>query len=92
MSLEGILGGLHSLLDLQPVEVELILDIVDHDGLIVTTGVATVLGGRVGTLQLEILVLLLQELAAVALPQETILLDLEGVGEEFVVGDDVLEG
>lgn len=91
MALEGFLRRLHALLGLEPDQIELILDIVDHDGLVITTLVAALLGGRVGALQLEVLVLLLEELPAVTLPEEAILLDLVGVGEEFVSGDNVLK-
>jgi hypothetical protein len=91
--LEGILGGLEALLGLEPDEAELVLDIVDHDGLIITTLVAGLLGGGVGTGELEVLVLLLEVLAAVSLPEDGAVLggsDLEGVGENLVTGDDVL--
>lgn len=91
MAFESVLGRLHAVLGLEPDQIELILDIVDHDGLVVTAVAAALLGGRVGTLQLEVLILLLEVLLAVALPEEAVLLDVEGVGEEFVSGDDVLE-
>lgn len=94
VGLEGILGGLHALLGLEPDETELVLNVVDHDGLTLTTGIViTALSGGVGTLELEVLVLLLEVLAAVAGPEElavTVLLDLEGVGENLVTGDDIL--
>ena len=94
VTLEGILGGLQALLGLEPVETELVLDVVDHDGLTLTTGIIiTALSRGVGTLELEVLVALLEVLAAVAGPEElavTVLLDLEGVGENLVTGDDIL--
>lgn len=92
VALEGILGGLHSLLGLEPDQTELFLDIVGHDGLVLTTALAAFLGGGVGALQLEVLVLLLEVLLAVALVEEAVLLDLVGVGEELVSGNDVLSG
>lgn len=94
VTLEGILGGLQALLGLEPVETELVLDVVDHDGLTLTTGIIiTALSGGVGTLELEVLVALLEVLAAVAGPEELalgVLLDLVGVGENLVAGDDIL--
>lgn len=94
VTLEGILGGLQTLLGLEPVETELVLDVVDHDGLTLTTGIIiTALSGGVGTLELEVLVALLEVLAAVAGPEELalgVLLDLVGVGENLVAGDDIL--
>jgi hypothetical protein len=90
---EGILGRLEALLGLEPDEAELVLNIVDHDGLIITTIVSSVLSGGVGTGELEVLVLLLEVLAAVGLPEDGAVLggsDLEGVGENLVSGDDVL--
>lgn len=91
MTFEGILGGLHAFLGLEPDEVELVLNVVDHDGLTLTTAFLSFLSGGVGTLQLEVLILALEVLPAVALPQDLVdLLDLEGVGEELVSGNDVL--
>lgn len=90
MRLEGILGGLHALLGLEPDETELVLNVVDHDGLTLTTTFLSLLGRGVGTLELDILVLALHVLLAVALPQDTVLLDVEGVGENLVSGDKVL--
>jgi hypothetical protein len=90
MPLEGFLGRLHALLGLEPVHLELVLDVVDHDGVVVAAAIAALLGGGVGALQLEVLVLLLEELAAVAGHQEAVLLDLVGVGEQLIPGDDVL--
>ena len=94
VTLEGILGGLQALLGLEPVKTELVLDVVDHDGLTLTTGIIiTALSGGVGTLELEVLVALLEVLAAVAGPEELalgVLLDLVGVGENLVAGDDIL--
>jgi hypothetical protein len=91
--LEGLLGRLEALLGLEPDEAELVLDIVDHDGLIITTVLTGLLSGGVGTSELEVLVLLLEVLAAVGLPKDGAVLggsDLEGVGENLVTGDDVL--
>lgn len=91
MTLEGILGRLHALLRLEPDELELVLDIVDHDGLTLTTTFLGLLGRGVGTLELEVLVLALEVLPAIALPKDGAgLLNLEGVGEELVSGDNVL--
>ena len=92
MGLEGILGGLETLLDLEPVHTELVLNVVDHDGLALTTSIIiTTLGGGVSTLELEVLVGLLEVLAAVALVEDTVDgLDVVGIGENLVVGDDVL--
>jgi hypothetical protein len=92
--LEGILGGLETLLGLEPDEAELVLDIVDHDSLIITTILTSLLSGGVGTGELKVLVLLLEVLAAVSLPEDGAVLggsDLEGVGEHLVSGDQVLE-
>lgn len=91
MVLEGILGRLHALLGLEPDKTELILDIVDHDFTTFLTTLLSLLSRRVGTLERKVLVGLLQVLAAVALPQNTVdLLDLEGVRENFISGNDVL--
>ena len=92
MRLEGVLGGLETLLGLEPDETELVLDVVDHDGLTLTTvAITTVLSGGVGTLELEVLVLLLEVLAAVALVEDLVdLLELEGVGENLVSRNDIL--
>lgn len=91
MTLEGILGGLHALLGLEPDETELVLNVVDHDLLALTTLLITTLGGGVGTLELEVLVGLLEVLAAVALVEDVVDgLDVEGVGEDLVTGDDIL--
>lgn len=94
MSLEGLLGGLEALLGLQPDKTELVLNVVDHDSLALTTIVViAILSGGVGTLELEVLVLLLQVLAAVSLPKDGAVssrLDVEGVREDLVTGDDVL--
>lgn len=95
VGLEGILGGLETLLGLEPDQTELVLDVVDHDSLALTTLVViSTLSRGVGTLELEILVLLLQVLAAVGLPEDGAVLsglDVEGVREDLVTGDDVLE-
>lgn len=93
MRLVVVLGGLHALLGLEPDETELVLDVVDHDLLALTTGILLlVLSRGVGTLELEVLVLVLGVLAAVSLPEDTVdLVDLEGVGEKLVTGDDVLD-
>lgn len=91
MGLESILRRLHALLSLKPDKTELILDIVHHDGLLVTAAITTLLGRGVRAFKLEVLVLLLHELLAVAFPQETaVLVDLVGVGEEFVSRYDIL--
>lgn len=88
--LEGLLGRLHALLGLEPDETKLVLNVVDHDSLAFTTAIITTLSGGVGALELDVLVLVLHELLAVALPQEAVLLDVEGVGEQFISGDNVL--
>jgi hypothetical protein len=88
------LGGLETLLGLEPDETELVLDIVDHDGLTLTTLLLGVLGGGVGTLESKVLVLLLQVLAAVSLPQDVAVLggnEVEGIGDELVTGDNILD-
>lgn len=93
MSLESILGGLEALLGLEPDKTELVLNVVDHDGLTLTTSLLGILSGGVGTLELEVLVTLLEVLAAVGLPEDRAVLgggDLEGIGENLVSGDDVL--
>lgn len=94
VSLEGILGGFETLLGLQPDETELVLNVVNHDGFTLTTIVViTALSRRVGTLKLEVLVSLLEVLAAVGLPENGAVsrgLDVEGVREHLVTGDDVL--
>ena len=94
VTLEGILGGLQALLGLEPVETELVLDVVDHGlGTLTALFLITTLSGRVGTFELEVLVALLEVLAAVAGPEELalgVLLDLVGVGENLVAGDDIL--
>lgn len=92
VGLEGVLGGLETLLGLEPDKTELVLNVVDHDGLTLTTGIiTTVLSGGVGTLELEVLVLPLEVLAAVALVEDLVdLLQLEGVGENLVSRNDIL--
>jgi hypothetical protein len=94
VSLEVLLGGLEAFLGLEPDETELVLDIVDHDGLTLTTILLRILSGRVGTLESEVLVLSLHILAAVSLPQDVEVLvgnKLEGIGDDLVIGNDVLE-
>lgn len=94
MRLEGVLGGLEALLGLQPNKTELVLDVVNHDSLAITTLVViTTLSGGIGTLELKLLVRLLQVLAAVGLPEDGAVssrLNVEGVREDLVTGDDVL--
>jgi hypothetical protein len=92
VALEGILGRLHALLGLQPNETELILNVVNHDLLTLTAGIViTTLSRGVSTLELDVLVLPLEVLAAVALVEDTVdLLDLEVVGENLVSRDDIL--
>lgn len=94
MRLVVLLGRLEALLGLEPDETELILDIVDHGGLSLTTLlISSILGGGVGTLELEILAGTLEVLAAVTLPEEGELLvgdKVEGVGDDLVAGNDVL--
>jgi hypothetical protein len=51
-----LLGGLGALLSLEPDQTELVLDIVDHDGLTLATFIlVSILSGGVGTLELEVL-------------------------------------
>ena len=92
--LEGILGGLEALLGLEPDETELVLNVVDHDGLSLTTGIfVATLSGGVGTRELEVLADLLHVLAAVSLPEDGAVrggVDLEGIGENLISGDGVL--
>jgi hypothetical protein len=67
---------------------------VDHDGLTLTTLLLGILGGGIGTLESEVLVLLLQVLAAVSLPQDVAVLggnEVEGIGDELVTGDNILD-
>lgn len=92
VALEGILGRLQTLLGLEPVKVELILDVVNHDGVTLATAlIITTLSRGVGTLEHEVLVLLLEELLAVACVEDTVLgLDVVGVGEDLVTGNDIL--
>lgn len=93
MGLETILRRLEAILGLEPDETELVLNIVDHSGLTLTTLLIAILSGGVGTLELEVLVGLLEVLAAVGLPENGAVRvgsDLEGVGENLVSGDDVL--
>lgn len=92
MRLERILGGLHALLSLQPDETELVLDVVDHDlGTLATFFIITTLGGRVGALELEVLGSF-EVFAAVGGPEDgAVFDDLEGVGDDFIAGDDVLD-
>lgn len=92
MRLVGLLGRLQALLGLEPDKTELVLDVVDHDGLTFTTTLSGLLSRGVGTLELKFLILVLHELLAVALQQETILglRDFEGVGEKLVSGNDIL--
>lgn len=96
MRLVALLGRLLAFLSLEPDETELILDIVDHGGLaLATLIVSAVLSGRVGTLELEVLVGALQVLAAVTLPKDIKILvgdKVEGVGDDLVTGNDILVG
>ena len=93
--LEVVLGRLQALLSLEPNKTELVLNVVNHDGLTLTTLILiTTLSGGVGTGKLEILADLLHVLAAVGLPQDGAVLgggDLVGIRENLVSGDDVLE-
>ena len=93
MGLVALLGGLRAVLDLEPDQTELVLDIVDHSGLTLATFLISVLSGGVGTLELEVFVGTLQVLAAVTLPKEIELLvgdKVEGIGDDLVTGNDVL--
>jgi hypothetical protein len=92
--LVALLGGLSSVLGLEPDQTELVLDIVDHGGLTVATLIiAALLSGGVGTLELEVLVGALQVLAAVTLPKdiEILVVDkVESVGDDLVTGNNIL--
>lgn len=92
MRLERILGRLHSFLGLEPDKTELVLDVVDHDlGTLATFFIITTLGGRVGALELEVLGSF-EVFAAVGGPEDgAVFDDLEGVGDDFIAGDDVLD-
>jgi hypothetical protein len=91
-----LLGGLGALLSLEPDQTELVLDIVDHDGLTLATFIlVSILSGGVGTLELEVLAATLQVLAAVTFPKDIEILvgnKLEGIGDDLVTGNDVLVG
>ena len=91
-----VLRGLRALLSLEPDQTELVLDIVDHDGLTLATFLITsLLSGGVGTLELEVLAGTLHVLAAVTLPKDIEILvgnKVEGVGDDLVTGNDVLVG
>lgn len=92
MGFKVLFGGLVAFLGLQPFELELLFNVVDHDGLAFTTAILAPLSGRVGTLELEVLILVLQVLLAVALPEDAAvdLLDSEVFGEQFIPSDNVL--
>lgn len=90
MRLERFLGRLHSFLGLEPDKTELVLDVVDHDLFTLTTFFITSFGGRVGTLEL-IVFGAFQVFAAVGSPEDgAVWDDCEGVGDDFIFGDDVL--
>jgi hypothetical protein len=90
--LERILGRLHALLSLEPDETELVLDVVDHDlGTLATFFFLTTFGGRVGALELEVFGSF-EVFAAVGGPEDgAVFDDLEGVGDDFIASDDVLD-
>lgn len=91
MTLEGFLGRLETFLGLEPDEAELVLNVVDHHLFTFTTLIAAILGGGVSTLELEIFVGTLEVLLAVALVEDVVDgLEVVGVGENLVTGDDVL--
>lgn len=93
MGLVAFLGGLGAVLNLQPDQTELVLDVVDHSGLTLATFLLSFLGGGVGTLELEVLVGTLQVLAAVTLPKDIEILvwdKVKGIGDDLVTGNDVL--
>lgn len=96
MGLVALLRGLRALLSLEPDQTELVLDIVDHDGLTLATFlISSLLSGGVGTLELEVLAGTLHVLAAVTLPKDIEILvgnKVEGVGDDLVTGNDVLVG
>jgi hypothetical protein len=92
VTLEGILGGLGTVLGLEPDETELVLNVVNHNlTTFSTTLIIATLSGRVGSLELEVLVRLLEVLPAVALVENTVDgLDVVGVREDLVTRDDIL--
>lgn len=96
VGLVALLRGLRALLSLEPDQTELVLDIVDHDGLTLATFlISSLLSGGVGTLELEVLAGTLHVLAAVTLPKDIEILvgnKVEGVGDDLVTGNDVLVG
>lgn len=95
MALVAFLGGLGAILNLEPDQTELVLDIVDHSGLTLATLILSVLGGGIGTLKLEVLVGTLQVLAAVTLPKDIEVLvgdKVKSIGDDLVTGNDVLAG
>jgi hypothetical protein len=63
---------------------------VDHDLFTLTSFFITTFGGRVGTLELEVFGAL-QVFAAVGSPENgAVWDDCEGVGDDFIIGDNVL--
>lgn len=93
MGFVAFLGRLEALLGLQPDQTELVLDIVDHHGLTLTSILLSILSRGIGTSELEILADLLHVLAAVSLPEDGAVcggLDVEGVRENLISGDSVL--
>lgn len=92
MSLEGILGGLGTVLGFEPNETELVLNVVNHNlTTFSTTLIIATLSGRVSSLELELLVRLLEVLPAVALVENAVDgLDVVGIREDLVTRDDIL--
>jgi hypothetical protein len=97
VGLVGVLGRLETLLLLEPDETELVLNIVDHGGLSLATIILiSILGGGVGTLELEVVGAdTLHVLAAVTFPENGDLLvgdKVESVGDNLVAGNNILSG
>jgi hypothetical protein len=92
VSLEGILGRLGTVLSLEPDETELILNVVNHNLTTFSTALLiALLSGRVSSLELEVLVRLLEVLPAVALVENAVDgLDVVGIREDLVTRDDIL--
>lgn len=79
---------------LQPLETELVLNVVDHLHLVLAGVLLGILSGGVGTLKLDVIATdALAVLAAVALPENGVVrvgLKVEGVGDKLVTGESVL--
>lgn len=78
---------------LKPMQTELVLDIVNHHTLTLAAVLfRSILGRRVGTLELEVIATL-DVLAAIGLPKDGVCLvlgDFEGIREKLVTGNGIL--